>query len=79
MLDLPAGSYYLAVVDYAGVAERYSMCIRVIPQLAVIRTCSLILPGPAVPQRSKVRRPAASPSRAAAGGTEKPFLVRRRP
>lgn len=61
MLDLPAGSYYLAVVDYAGVAMRYSMCMRVIPVLAVVRTCGLILPGPAVPVRSKVvRRPLGS-------------------
>lgn len=67
MLDLPAGSYYLAVVDYAGVAERYSMCIRVIPQLAVIRTCTLILPGPAVPGRSKAVRPAAAPPSGKAG------------
>lgn len=61
MLNLAAGSYYLAVVDYAGVAMRYSMCMRVITALAVVRTCGLILPGPAVPERSKtVRRPLGS-------------------
>jgi len=56
MADLPAGSYYLAVVDYAGVAERYSMCVREITLLAV-RTCNLILPGPPsqTPRRSKPR------------------------
>ncbi len=61
MLDLPAGSYYVAVVDYAGVAMRYSMCIRAIPLLAPIRTCTLIQPGPAVPGRSKARPQASAP------------------
>jgi len=61
VLDLPAGSYYLAVVDYAGVAMRYSMCIRAIPVLAVIRTCALIQPGPTVPGASKARPQGSSP------------------
>jgi hypothetical protein len=58
MVDLAAGSYYLAVVDYAGVAMRYSMCIRTITLLAP-KTCGLIFPGPpsTVPLQSK-RRPA---------------------
>ena len=57
MLNLPAGSYYLAVVDFAGVAMRYSMCIRVIPALGV-PTCNLILPGPpaSTPLTSKPQR-----------------------
>jgi hypothetical protein len=59
MLNLPAGSYYVAVVDYAGVAMRYSMCIRAIALLAVARSCNLILPGPPLPVRSK-RVPAAT-------------------
>ena len=58
MLDLPAGSYYVGVVDYAGVAMRYSMCIRAIPLLALVRSCALIQPGPALPGRSKARPPA---------------------
>jgi len=62
MLNLAAGSYYLAVVDYAGVAERYSICIRAIPVLAGVRTCGLILPGAAMPSRSKIRPPLAAPS-----------------
>ena len=66
MVDLPAGSYYLAAVDYAGVAERYSMCIRLIPQLALVRTCNLILPGPAVPAYSK-KRPQGSAPRTGSG------------
>jgi hypothetical protein len=66
MLDLPAGSYYLAVVDYAGVAMRYSMCIRQIATLAVVRTCNLILPGPPAPLASK-SRPAFLAPRAAGG------------
>jgi hypothetical protein len=77
MLDLPAGSYYLAVVDYAGVAMRYSMCIRVIPALALIRTCALIQPGPAVPERSKKRPQASAPL---SGTARNSFLLpRRRP
>lgn len=63
MVDLPQGSYYLAVVDYAGVAERYSMCVRAIRLLDLVRTCNLIFPGPpaAAPLRSK-RRPQLTPS-----------------
>jgi hypothetical protein len=45
MVDLAAGSYYLAVVDYDGVPTRYSMCVRAIPALG-LKTCGLILPGP---------------------------------
>lgn len=52
VLDLPAGSYYLAAVDFAGSAMRYSMCIRLIPALTP-KTCTLILPGPPAPQHSK--------------------------
>ena len=77
MLDLAAGSYYLAVVDYAGVAMRYSMCIRAIPAFTLIRTCGLILPGPTVPGRSKARPQAAA---AVSGGARDSFLgPRRRP
>ena len=60
ILGLSAGSYYVAVVDYAGVAMRYSMCIKQIPATLGSRTCNLILPGPAVPAASKAR-PQASP------------------
>ena len=66
MLDLPAGSYYLAVVDYAGVVMRYSMCIRAIAALAVVRTCNLVLPGPPAPLHSKPR-PALAASEAGGG------------
>lgn len=76
MLDLPAGSYYLAAVDYAGVAERYSMCIRLIPQLAVLRSCALIQPGPPVLAQSKPRPPASS---AVTGRHRRSFLGARRP
>ena len=76
MLNLTAGSYYLAVVDYAGVAMRYSMCIREI--LAITPpTCGLILPGPTVTGRSKTP-PQAAP--AVSGGGRDSFLgPRRRP
>ena len=79
MVDLAAGSYYLAVIDYAGVAERYSMCIRGIPLLASLRSCNLILPGPPAPgpARSKLR-PQASPMVGAPGG-RRPFFPLRRP
>ena len=43
LLGLGAGSYYVAVVDYAGVAMRYSMCIKQVPFIGS-RTCNLILP-----------------------------------
>ncbi|HEY7195063.1 MAG TPA: hypothetical protein VH439_15070 [Gemmatimonadales bacterium] len=60
MLNLPAGSYYVAVVDYAGVPERYSMCIKQVPFIGV-RTCNLILPGPPAPQLAKrLARPSLS-------------------
>ena len=78
MIDLAAGSYYLAVIDYAGVAMRYSMCIRGIPALAALRSCNLILPGPPAPTRSKLR-PQASPMVGAPGGRRPFFPLRRRP
>ena len=73
MIDLGTGSYYLAVVDYAGVAMRYSMCVRLIRSLTVA-ACNLILPGPPAPgpARSKMR-PLPSPTAAAAGG-RRPFF-----
>ena len=77
LLNLPAGSYYLAVVDYAGVAMRYSMCIRLIPAGSLVKSCALILPGPAVPGRSKSRpQPSASPAMSTARDA---FLRPRRP
>jgi hypothetical protein len=55
-LALPPGDYYLAVVDFAGQAMRYSVCI------AVRSPCAPpIFPGDAVPQNS---RPAATRFRA---------------
>ncbi|OLB50971.1 MAG: hypothetical protein AUI08_04295 [Gemmatimonadetes bacterium 13_2_20CM_2_65_7] len=80
MVDLAAGSYYLAVIDYAGVAERYSLCIRGIPFLSTPRSCNLILPGPPAPgpTRSKLR-PQASPMVGAPGGRRPFFPPRRRP
>jgi hypothetical protein len=75
MLGLAAGSYYLAVVDYAGVAMRYSLCIRAIPALALNRSCGLILPGPPAPQLSKARPQASS---SVIGGARNSFLGPRR-
>ena len=76
MLDLPAGSYYVGVVDYAGAAMRYSMCIRAIPLLTLQRSCALIQPGPTVPGRSKARPPAVAP--ATPSGARNSFLGSRR-
>jgi hypothetical protein len=78
MVDLAAGSYYLAVIDYAGVAERYSLCIRGITLLATARSCNLILPGPPAPGPARTKlRPQASPM--AAPGGWRPFFPLRRP
>jgi hypothetical protein len=76
ILGLSAGSYYVAVLDYAGVAMRYSMCIKQIPALGT-RTCNLILPGPPVAGTSKARPQASAPL---SGSTRNSFLgPRRRP
>jgi hypothetical protein len=76
MISLAAGSYYLAVVDYAGVAMRYSLCIRGVQALAAARSCGLILPGPPAPLRSK-QRPQLAPSAVAPGGRRGFFPLRR--
>ena len=71
MLSLAAGSYYVAVVDYAGVAMRYAMCIRRIPATG-IPFCNLILPGPpsfGASKKAPLPAPSASPL----------FVPRRRP
>lgn len=71
------GSYYVAVVDYAGVAMRYSMCIRFVPALG-IPTCNLIAPGPAMagaPKQTNAARSASAP--ASRGG--KTLFTRPRP
>ncbi|MDP3911737.1 MAG: PPC domain-containing protein [Gemmatimonadales bacterium] len=64
-LPLPAGSYYVAVVDYAGVAMRYSLCIR----QTLVQNCGLILPGPpsaGAPKQSPQLSAPASPGDARA-------------
>jgi hypothetical protein len=65
-LNLAAGSYYLAVVDFAGVPERYSLCIREIPVLT-FGSCNLILPGPPAPAFSKRLRSASPANQAPLG------------
>jgi len=77
MVNLAAGSYYLAVVDYAGVAERYSLCIQEIPALATARSCTLILPGPPALTRSKLR-PQLAPMIGGTGARGSLFGSRRR-
>ena len=75
-MNLAAGAYYLAVVDFAGVPERYSLCIREVPLLTV-GSCNLILPGPPVRASTK-RLPLAAPSVGATVGTGGSFFRRRR-
>lgn len=77
MLGLSAGSYYVAVVDYAGVATRYSMCMRKVPALG-LQICPLLASPPAsygVPKRT------AQPSASAQGGRDArgSLFVKRRP
>ena len=71
-LNLSAGSYYVAVVDYAGVATRYSMCIR--KASVVTPSCALIASPPSsfgTPKR-------AQPSVSAAAGASRGSLFERR-
>ena len=76
-LTLSAGSYYVAVVDYAGVATRYSMCIR---KTSIVNpVCTLIASPPAsggAPKR--VAQPSTS-APAATGTRGSLFGERRRP
>lgn len=76
MLDLAAGSYYVAVVDYAGVAMRYSMCMRRIPATG-LPACGLIAPAPPVAGAPKrLQKPAAA---AAVNDRSRALFLRRRP
>jgi len=79
MLRLASGSYYVAVVDYAGVATRYAMCIRRIPALG-IPVCALAAAPPpsfggGAPKRP--HQPAASAPSDPRGSSL--FVRRRRP
>ena len=81
MLSLTAGAYYVAVVDYAGFAMRYSLCIRRIPALGV-PFCALVASPPAslgAPKR--VPQPSAAAAGAAAPypRSTSPFVRRRSP
>jgi len=77
MLNLTAGSYYVAVVDYAGVATRYSMCIRKIPALGVAVCALMASPPPSFGAPKRVEQPSAS-VRAADGSRSGSLFVRRR-
>ena len=76
LLNLAAGSYYVAVVDYAGVAMRYSMCIRRVPALT-LPACPLVAPGPAVAGAPKRISAAGAASPAAESGRHSLFMRRR--
>ncbi len=76
-----AGSYYVAVTDFSGVATRYSMCMR---NSGLGTSCALIASAPA-PTGAPRRRPAAgtqvAPTRTGEGGGADTSLFgpRRRP
>jgi hypothetical protein len=77
-LNLSAGSYYVAVVDYAGVATRYSMCIR---KTAVLNpACNLMAsPPPSLGAPKRTAQPAAATRAAADMRADSLFVQRRRP
>jgi hypothetical protein len=77
MLNLAAGSYYVAVVDYAGVATRYSMCMRKIPFLGPAVCGLMASPPPSFGAPKRVQQPSAS-VRAAADSRSGSLFVRRR-
>jgi hypothetical protein len=74
VLVLAGGSYYVAIVDYAGVAMRYSLCIRLV---GLIQTCNLILPGP--PSLGAPKRVPAPSASAGIGNGGSLFRPRRGP
>ena len=78
MLNLSAGSYYVAVVDYAGVAMRYSMCIRKIPGLTLPSCPLLASPPPSFGAPKRVQQPSASAG-AATGSRSGSLFQRGRP
>ena len=64
-----AGSYYVAVTDFAGVATRYSMCMR---NSGLGTSCALIASAPApagVPRRRPAAGTQAAPTRMGGGPT----------
>ena len=76
-VSLAAGRYYVSVVDYAGVATRYSMCMSARGGLFT-NNCNLIVaPSPPPPTASRLR-PSASP-RTLRGGTRPGPLFERGP
>lgn len=74
-------AYYVAVTDFAGVASRYSICIRVVGPTQA-RLCPLILPGPPAPASGTraPRAPRLTAAPATAAGAARSLLgPRRRP
>jgi hypothetical protein len=73
-------AYYLAVTDFAGVATRYSLCMRVVTPLG-LRVCPLILPGPPAPVSSTraTRAPRRTAAPAPAAGAAGSLFGRRPP
>jgi hypothetical protein len=77
-LNLAAGSYYVAVVDYAGVATRYSMCIRKIPALGIAFCALTASPPPSFGAPKRVEQPSGSARAATAAPGNSLFVPRRR-
>lgn len=80
---LPAGLYYVVVVDYAGVVTPYSMCMSA-RRLVLLNACNLLpsAPIPKAPRAPKPAPPANSPLLAAplqTGGGVSPLGEHRRP
>ena len=77
-LTLSAGSYYLAVVDYAGVAMRYSMCIR---KTSILSPACILMasPPPSFGASKRTEQPAASRRAATDSRAGSLFVQRRRP
>jgi hypothetical protein len=82
-VKLPAGSYYVVVVDYAGVATRYSMCMSA-RRAALLggNNCGLFPGGPVQPlaQGPKpARAPVGGAAMAPMGQAASPLGERQRP
>ena len=79
-VSLPAGLYYVVIVDYAGVATPYSMCLSA--RRAVLLNACTLLPSPPVamtPRAPKPTRGIGPHLTAPLVPGESPFRVRRRP
>lgn len=79
-VNLPAGLYYVVIVDYAGVATPYSMCMSA-RRVVLLNGCTLLAspPVPMAPRAPKPTRPFGPHLTAPLGPGESPFGGRQRP